>query len=65
MFKLGKMEDQIVALLKASESPMTLMEMAEKLGKPPKRVFKSLRKLFGEGKVSCDMKSRRYMLTKE
>ena len=62
---MGKLEEQIVAVLKNLESPMTLAEIAEKLGKPPKSVFKSLRKLFEEGKVDCDIKSRRYTLAKE
>lgn len=65
MFKLGKAEEQIVEVLRNSESPLTLAEIAEKLGKPPKSVFKSLRKLFTEGKVDCDNKNHRYTLTKK
>jgi len=61
---LGKVEEQIVAVLKNSGSSLTLVEIAEKLGKPPKSVFRSLRKLFEEGKVDCDLKSRRYTLAK-
>lgn len=62
---MGKVEEQIVAVLKNSDRPLTLAEIAEKLGKPQKSVFKSLRKLFEEGKVDCDVKSRRYTLLKE
>jgi len=62
---LGKVEEQIVALLKNSQSPLTMPEIAEKLGKSPKGVFKSLRKLFEEGKVDCDIKTHRYTLVKE
>jgi len=65
VFRLGKLEEQIVALLKNSQSPLTLVEIAEKLGKSPKGVFKSLRKLFEEGKVDYDTKTHRYMLAKE
>jgi DNA-binding IclR family transcriptional regulator len=62
---LGKVDEQIVALLKNSQSPMTLVEIAEKLGKPPKTIFKALQKLFGEGKIDCDIRTRRYTLVKE
>jgi len=58
-------EEQIVGLLKNSESPLTLVEIAEKLGKPPKTIFKSLQKLFSEGKIDCDIHTRRYTLAKE
>ena len=62
---MGKAEEQIVAMLRNSKDPLTLTEIAEKLGKPTKSVFKSLRKLFTEGKVDCDFKTHRYTLTKE
>jgi len=62
---LGKVDEQIVGLLKNSESPMTLMEIAEKLDKPPKTIFRALQKLFSEGKVNCDVRTRRYTLAKE
>jgi len=64
VFKLGKVDEQIVALLKNSGNPMTLNEIAEKLGKPPKAIFKALQKLFTEGKVNCDIRTRRYTLQK-
>jgi len=62
---LGKVDEQVVALLKSSESPLTLVEIAEKLGKPSKTIFKALQKLFSEGKVDCDIRTRRYTLAKE
>ena len=62
---MGKVDEQVVALLKSSESPLTLVEIAEKLGKPPKTIFKALQKLFSEGKVDCDIRTRRYTLAKE
>jgi len=62
---LGKVDEQIVALLKNSGSPLTLVEIAEKLGKPSKTIFKALQKLFSEGKIDCDIKSRQYTLAKE
>jgi len=61
---MGKLEDEILNLLSKSE-PLTLMEIAERLNKTPKAVFKSLRKLFEEGKISCDARTRRYTLERE
>ena len=57
---MGKTEEQILQLLNDSGAFLTLNEIAEKLGKKPKAVFRSLRKLFEEEKISCDMKTRRY-----
>jgi len=62
---LGKTEEQVVAVLKNSQNPLTMAEIAEKLGKPSKSVFKSLRKLFEEGKVDCDIRSHTYKFVKE
>jgi len=58
---MGKLEDEILNLLSESE-PLTLMEISERLNKKPKVVFKALRKLFEEGKISCDARTRRYTL---
>jgi len=57
--KMGKTEDEVLQLLSHSE-PLTLVEIAEKLDKKPKVVFRSLRKLFEEEKITCDLKTRRY-----
>jgi len=62
---LGKVDEQVFALLKNSESPLTLVQIAEKLGKPSKTVFKALQKLFTEGKIDCDNRTRTYTLAKE
>ena len=62
---MGNVEKQIISLLENSKKPLSLVEIAEQIGKPPKTVFKSLRKLFDEGKIDCDVKNRQYMLAKE
>jgi len=62
---LGKLDEQIVELLKNSGKPMTLAEIADELGKPRKSVFRALQKLFGAGKIDCDIHTRSYTLTKE
>jgi DNA-binding IclR family transcriptional regulator len=62
---MGKVDKQIISALENSKKPLSLVELADKLGKPPKTVFKSLRKLFEKGKVECDHKARQYSLAKE
>jgi DNA-binding IclR family transcriptional regulator len=62
---MGKVEKQIISVLENSKKPLSLVEIADQIGKPTKTVFKSLRKLFDEGKVDCDVKNRQYTLAKE
>jgi len=62
---MGKVEDQIISVLKNSRKPLNLFEIADQIRKPPKTVFKSLRKLFEEGKVDCDVRNRQYTLAKK
>jgi len=62
---MGKVEDQIVEVLQRSEKPLTLVEIAEQVGKPPKKMFGPLRKLFEEGRVDCDIRSRTYKLAEK
>ena len=62
---MGKIDKLILSLLENSDKPLTLVEIASQIGKPSKTVFKSLRKLFNEGKVDCDAKTRQYTLAKE
>lgn len=62
---MGKVDEQIVALLQKTGKPMTLAEIADQLEKPTKTIFKGLQKLFSEGKIACDVKTRTYALVKE
>jgi len=62
---LGKLDEQVVALLQKSGKPLTLAEIADELGKPPKSVFRTLQKLFTEGKIDCDIRTRSYTPAKE
>jgi DNA-binding Lrp family transcriptional regulator len=57
-----KLDDDVVSLLKDT-SPLTLAEIAEKLGKPEKAVFRALRRLFEREIVECI--NRKYVLTKK
>jgi len=61
---MGKTDDQILQLLNDS-GPLTLAEIAEKLGKKPKAVFRSLRNLFEKGKIETDQKTRRYAIVRK
>lgn len=60
---MGKTENQILQLLE--DSPSTLVEIADKLDKKPKAVFKSLRKLFEAGRIIVDPETRQYSLAEE
>jgi len=62
---VGKLDEQAFSILKNSGKPLTLSEIADQMGKPPKTVFKALQKLFTEGKIDCDIKNRQYMVAKE
>jgi DNA-binding IclR family transcriptional regulator len=58
-----ELEEQIISLLEKSNSPLALSEIALRLGKPEKTVYKSLRKLFEKGKV--ESVNRQYRLSKK
>ena len=62
---VGKVDEQVLELLKSAGNPLTLNEIAEKMGKPSKAVFKALRKLFEEEKIQCDLKTHRYSPAKQ
>lgn len=59
---VAKIDNLIVSTLKDSSEGLTLSEIAEKLGETEKKVYKSIRKLFEEGKLSSI--NRRYKLSK-
>ena len=59
---MGKLEEVVVSALKNIEKPMTLAEIAEKIGQPEKKVFKELRSLFEKGII--DTENRRYKLVR-
>jgi predicted transcriptional regulator len=59
---VAKLEDDVVLLLKDSP-PLTLAEIAEKLGKPEKAVFRALRRLFEKETIECV--NRKYLLTRK
>jgi len=57
----GNTEDQILQLLEEGV-PLTMDEIAEELNKTSKAVFRSLRRLFDQGKIDQDQKDRSYSL---
>ncbi|MGQ9565593.1 MAG: winged helix-turn-helix transcriptional regulator [Candidatus Bathyarchaeales archaeon] len=59
---MAKLDEDVVALLKNSP-PLTLVEIAQKLGKPEKAVFRALRRLFEKEIVDC--MNRKYTLVKK
>jgi len=62
---MGKIDKQIISLLETSGSSLSLVEIAEQIGKSEKTVYKALRKLFSDGKIDCDNKNRKYFLAQE
>ncbi|HVP41008.1 MAG TPA: winged helix-turn-helix domain-containing protein [Candidatus Krumholzibacteriaceae bacterium] len=59
---MAKLDEDVVALLKNSP-PMTLAEIAEKLGKPEKTVYRALKRLFEKELIGCV--NRKYALVKK
>ena len=57
---MGKLEDDVAALLKNSKEALTLAEIAERMGQSEKKIFKALRKLFE--KEIIDTENRRYRI---
>ena len=60
---MAKIHKDIIKLL--SEKPMSLTEITEKLEKSEKKVFNALKKLFSDGEIDSDAKTRKYSLTKK
>lgn len=58
--KLNKTDEKVVATLQA-EKELTLQEIADKTGESPKKIFRSLRKLFENEIVSTQ--ARKYSLS--
>jgi uncharacterized membrane protein len=46
MVKLNKTDEKVVSALKAEGKELTLQELTDKTGESPKKIFRSLRKLF-------------------
>ncbi len=62
---MAKIHKQIISLLETSEKPLSLVDIVTQIGKSEKTVFKALRKLFSDGKINCDGKSRKYSIANE
>jgi len=61
MVKLNKTDEKVVAALKGEGDELTLRELADKTGESPKKIFRSLRKLF-ENEI-VETQARKYKLT--
>jgi predicted transcriptional regulator len=61
MVKLNKTDELVITALKPAGTELTLQEIAEKTGEKPKKIFKSLRKLFENELINT--KARKYKLT--
>ena len=61
MVKLNKTDEKVVNALRAEAKELTLQELADKTGESPKKIFRSLRKLF-ENEI-VETQARKYRLT--
>ncbi|PVX27230.1 MAG: hypothetical protein CW716_03395 [Candidatus Bathyarchaeum sp.] len=57
---MAKIHKDIMKLL--AEKPMSLVEIAEALEKSEKKVYNALKKLFSDGDIESDPKTRTYSL---
>ena len=60
---MAKIHKDIIKLL--SEKPMSLTEIAETLGKKGKSVFNALKKLFSDGEIDSNAKTRKYSISQK
>ena len=60
---MAKIHKQILTLL--AEKSMSLAEIAQELEYEEKKVFNALKKLFSDGKINSDAKTRKYSLVEE
>ena len=60
MVKLNKTDQLILSTLKTEGKELTLQEIADKTGETPKKIFKSLRKLFENELIETN--ARKYKL---
>jgi predicted transcriptional regulator len=58
---MGKLEEAVISTLKESGKPLTLAEIAQRIGESEKKVFKELRSLFEKGLI--DTQNRQYALS--
>lgn len=60
---MGKLDKPVLELLQNSSKPLTLTEIAQKLDKSEKAVFKVLKRLFEKDQI--ETKGRQYAIAKE
>lgn len=60
---MGKLDKPVLELLQNSSKPLTLTEIAQKLDKSEKVVFKVLKRLFEKDQI--ETKGRQYAIAKE
>ena len=60
---MAKIHKDILKLL--AEKPMALVELAESLETKEKKVFNALKKLFSDGEIESNAKTRKYSLAKK
>ena len=61
--KLNKTDEKVVATLQAEGKELSLQELADKSGETPKKIFRSLRKLFENEIISTQGRKYKLVIT--
>ena len=61
--KLNKVDEKVVAALKAEGKELSLQEITDKTGDPTKKVFRSLKKLFENEIISTQARKYKLLIT--
>ena len=63
LVKLNKTDEKVVATLQAENKELTLQEIVDKSGETPKKIFRSLRKLFENEVISTQGRKYKLVIT--
>ena len=63
LVKLNKTDEKVVASLQAENKELTLQEIVDKSGETPKKIFRSLRKLFENEVISTQGRKYKLVIT--
>jgi DNA-binding Lrp family transcriptional regulator len=61
--KLNKTDEKVVATLQAEGKELSLQELSDKSGETPKKIFRSLKKLFENEIISTQARKYKLLIT--
>lgn len=62
VFALGKLDKPVLELLKNTPEPLSLAQIAQKLDKPEKTIYRTLKRLFEKDQIQTQ--GRQYTVSK-